>query len=70
MSLATILVVMYGLVPFLGEELIPVMNPGVRVAYGVLYRFVWAVAVGWIVFACLNGCAGFSNSLNFNFDNN
>jgi len=50
---------MYGLVPFLNEELVPEMNTGIRIVYGSLHRFGWTVAVGWIIFACVNGYAGY-----------
>ena len=56
--MATIVIVMYGLVPFLNEELVPEMNPGIRLIYGSLHRFGWTVAVSWIIFACVNGYAG------------
>jgi len=56
--MGTIVIVMYGLVPFLNEELVPEMNPGIRLIYGSLHRFGWTVAVSWIIFACVNGYAG------------
>ncbi len=50
--------VVYGLVPYLSEETVPEINPFVRVAYGSLHRLGWAIAVGWVILACVNGYGG------------
>ncbi len=56
--MSTVLFDIYGLVPFLNEDLVPDMNPIIKTVYGTLRRFGWAAAVCWIVFACLNGYGG------------
>jgi len=33
-----------------------------NVIYGMFFRFVWAVAIGWVIFACHNGKGGLVNS--------
>lgn len=49
------LAAVYGMVPYLGDESIPDFP---RVAFGALHRFVWAIAVSWVVFACTRGYGG------------
>ena len=39
------------------EDNVPI-NPVLTVIYGSLHRPVWAVAIGWIVFACFHGYGG------------
>ena len=50
--------VVYGLVPYLNEEQVPVMNSFVRVFYGSFNRLAWSLAVGWLIFACVHGYGG------------
>ena len=52
------LAVVYGLIPYLNEEEVPVMNSFVRVFYGSFHRLAWSVAVGWLIFACVHGYGG------------
>lgn len=56
----------YGMVPFLDEDLVPVVNPVFRVAYGTLHHLAWGLAVGWIIFACITGYGGKYYSKCFN----
>ncbi len=53
--MGTIFIDVYGLVPFLDEDLVPEMNSILRITYGTLHRFACAVTVSWIIFACVNG---------------
>lgn len=57
-SIATGLSVLYGLLPYLDETAVPEMNDFTRVAFGAFNRLAWAVAVGWIIFACIKGYGG------------
>lgn len=57
------LAVLYGLLPYLSEEIVPEINPVVSVAYGSLHRLAWATAVGWVIFACIHGYGGKPNSI-------
>lgn len=55
------LAVIYGMTPYLDETTAPVINPFVRVSYGALHHSAWAIAIGWIIFACTHGYGGFIN---------
>lgn len=33
------------------------------ITYGVSFRFVWCLAVGWVIYACHNGYGGYVNSI-------
>ena len=44
-SLASIVAVIYGLVPYLDESSVPEIPPLVRVAYGAFHQLAWALAV-------------------------
>jgi len=59
--IATIITVIYGMFPFLNEDLVPEINPFIRVTFGTLHHFGWAMAVAWIVFACVSGYGGLTN---------
>ncbi|KAI9551728.1 hypothetical protein GHT06_022064 [Daphnia sinensis] len=59
MAILSGLTVTYGMLPYLDENIVPVINPVVRISYGVLHHSAWALAVGWIIFACTHGCGGF-----------
>ena len=52
------LCVVYGMVPYLDESVIPEMNDAIRVTFGAFNRLAWAIAVGWVIFACTNGYGG------------
>lgn len=54
------LAVIYGMTPYLDETTAPVINPFVRVSYGALHHSAWAIAIGWIIFACTHGYGGVS----------
>ena len=52
------LAVVYGMVPYLNETELPVINSFVRVSYGSLHRLAWSLTVAWLIFACVNGYGG------------
>lgn len=52
------MVVIYGMLPYLDENTVPVIDPVVRVSYGVLYHSAWALVIGWVIFACTHGYGG------------
>ena len=59
LSIGIILTCIYGLIPFLNENLEFEMNPLMCVIFGTFSRIGWAIAVGWIIFACLSGYGGY-----------
>uniref|UniRef100_A0A0P5Y8E9 Nose resistant to fluoxetine protein n=1 Tax=Daphnia magna TaxID=35525 RepID=A0A0P5Y8E9_9CRUS len=59
MATLTGMVVIYGMLPYLDENTVPVIDPVVRVSYGVLYHSAWALVIGWVIFACTHGYGGF-----------
>ena len=67
--MATIWTVIDGLSPYLDEAETPVISTFFRVSYGALHRSAWALAVGWLIFACSHGYGGIIyilHSMDFN----
>ena len=56
--MVTMLLVIYGLSPYLDESTVPNIVPAVAVLYGSLHRFAFAAALAWIIFACIHGYGG------------
>lgn len=52
--------VIYGLVPYLDETAVPEIPNAVSLTYGALHRTAWALAVSWVIFACIRGYGGTS----------
>ena len=52
---------MFGLVFYMDEDEVPVINPFVRISYGALHRSAWALVIGWLIFACTHGYGGAIN---------
>lgn len=50
--------VVYGEVPYMDSEKFPQLNDYLRVIYGSLSRMGWAIALSWVVFACVKGYGG------------
>ena len=40
------------------KELLDYLSDGSNVMYGAFHRLIWAIAVGWVVYACQNGFGG------------
>jgi len=49
------LLVVYGVVPYINPTKVQHIDDGIRVAYGSLNRFAWAIAVAWVILACVKG---------------
>ena len=58
LALASGLMVMFGLIPYLREDVTPEINPFIRIAYGSLHHFAWASSTGWVIVTCVHGYGG------------
>ena len=58
LSLGIMGAVIYGLVPYLDEKQVPDIPNAVSLTYGALHRTAWAVAVCWVIYACVQGYGG------------
>lgn len=58
LSIVMSLVVLCGPMPYLNEEVTPVIDPLFNVIYGVFHRTVWSIAISWIIFVCAKGYGG------------
>lgn len=58
LSISISLAVVFGLVSYLDESQMPEIPSAVSLTYSPLHRTAWAVAVGWIIFACIRGYGG------------
>ena len=52
------LAVLYGLSDLLDPLTVPEINAATKVIYGTFHRLAWAIAVGWVIFACVSGYGG------------
>lgn len=50
--------IVYGLTPYLDETLVPTIDEAVKLSYGPIHRAAWAVALSWIIVACVHGYGG------------
>lgn len=59
---AIALAVLYGLSGLLDPATVPEIDEATKVIYGTFHRTAWAIAVGWLIFACCTGNGGPVNS--------
>ena len=50
--------VIYGLTPYIDEALVPTIDFVIKLTYGPLHRTAWAVALAWVIVACIHGYGG------------
>lgn len=62
-SIATIVFIVYGMIPFLDKDLVPEIDSIFRISYGTFSSFAWALVVCWVVFACINGYGGLQKNI-------
>ena len=58
LSIATCTYIIYGLSPYVDETTTPVIEWAVRMIYGPFHRVIWAMALAWIIIACIHGYGG------------
>ena len=58
LSICTFIYIIFCLFPYIDETKIPTINWVIRSAYGSLHRFVWSLALAWVVVACVHGYSG------------
>ena len=58
MSFLIFVVTIFSLVQYNDITKYPIIDWVVRATYGSLHRFFWALALAWIVVACINGYGG------------
>jgi len=58
MATATALAVLYGLSGLVDPAVVKEIDEATSVIYGTFHRLAWAVAVGWLIFACSTGYGG------------
>ena len=58
LSIATGLAIVYGIYPYTDQSVVPELSPAFNMTYGPLHRVSWALAVAWVIFACINGYGG------------
>ena len=60
LSAVTALAIVYGLRKYFLLDVFPrpVPNRTETIIYGGLHRSIWALCIGWVVFACVHGYGG------------
>lgn len=50
--------IVYGLTPYLDESATPAIDNIVKLTYGPFHRAAWALALSWVIVACIHGYGG------------
>lgn len=58
LSVCACTLIIYSLFPYVDEKETPTIEWAVRMIYGPFHRLFWAIALAWMIIACIHGYGG------------